>query len=361
MKGQLWLLAKVVTIYIGAVIGAGFASGQEIMQFFILHGECGLRGVVLATILFAYLGGYIMFLCTSLKTTGYKEIINLLLGSRAGSIMDILNLCMLIGGLGVMLSGSAAIFGEQFGLPGTAGVLVVISITVLVIFGGLDRVLAANVFMVPLKFFAVSLISLAVLYLNGGTPKLETMVPATFGVGGHWFVAGFLYVSYNMVVPVAVLSSLGKIVPCKIGVAGGVLGGLLLGMAVYLVTLAGLKYAPEVSNYQIPMLYLAGQLGKDYRLVLGLLIWLAILTTAIAQAHGFASRLAKGALNSYRFYGVGACFLALTISGFSFTSLVRVLYPIFGCAGLVLMFFLLVTPFTKLIRNLEKVLHFITR
>ena len=33
LKGDFWLLAKISTAYIGAVIGAGFASGQEIMQF----------------------------------------------------------------------------------------------------------------------------------------------------------------------------------------------------------------------------------------------------------------------------------------------------------------------------------------
>jgi uncharacterized membrane protein YkvI len=347
LKGKLWLLAKVVTAYIGAVIGAGFASGQEIMQFFILHGTSGLKGVILATALFTYLGGYIMFLCTSLKSTSYKDIFNLLLGPRAGKVMDILNLCMLLGGLSVMLSGSAAVFGEEFGLPARAGVLVVASLTALVVLGGLESVLTANVFMVPLKFLAVSVISLAALFLSGGVENQQPVGTAAPGVAGHWAVAGFLYVSYNMVVPVAVLSTLGRVVPRKIGIAGGILGGLLLGMAVFLVTLAGLRHFPEASAYQIPLLYLAGSLGQGFRLALGFLIWLAILTTAIAQAHGFASRLAKGALKPYRIFGIGACLLALPLSGFSFFVLVRFLYPLFGCAGLVLLTALLMAPFVK--------------
>ncbi|TEB04154.1 hypothetical protein Psch_03876 [Pelotomaculum schinkii] len=361
LKGQVWLLAKVVTAYIGAVIGAGFASGQEIMQFFILHGASGLKGVALATALFAYLGGYVMFLCTSLKSTGYKEILTLLLGSRVGKVIDILNLCMLLAGLSVMLSGSAAVFGEQFGLPARAGVLVVATLTAMVILGGLDGVLTANVFMVPLKFLAVSLISLAALRLGGGPVNLEPVVPAAAGVAGHWAVAGLLYVSYNMVVPVAVLSSLGRMVPRKIGVAGGVLGGLLLGAAVCLVTLAGLRHFPEASTYQIPLLYLAGRLGYGFQQALGLLIWLAILTTAIAQAHGFASRLAGGALKPYRIFGVGACLLALPLSGFSFAALVRLLYPLFGCVGLALLLALLAAPFSKFFRRPEKMLHIIKR
>jgi uncharacterized membrane protein YkvI len=60
LKGDFWLLAKISTAYIGAVIGAGFASGQEIMQFFILHDGKGLTGAVLATLLFSYLGNRLL-------------------------------------------------------------------------------------------------------------------------------------------------------------------------------------------------------------------------------------------------------------------------------------------------------------
>jgi uncharacterized membrane protein YkvI len=302
-----------------------------------------------------------MFICTTLKSSGYKEVFTVLLGPRIGKAMDILNLCILLGGLGVMLSGSAAVFGEQFGLPARLGVLVVAVLTALVILGGLNGVLTANVFMVPLKFLAVSIISLASLCLGGGAPNPEQFLPEGAGVAGHWAVAGFLYVSYNMLVPVAVLSSLGRIVPRKIGVAGGILGGLLLGVAIYLVTLAELRHFPGASTYQIPLLYLAGRLGHGFSFALGLMIWLAILTTAIAQAHGFASRLAGEALKPYRICGIGACLLALPLSGFSFAALVRFLYPLFGCAGLVLLLALLIAPLAKIYREPEKILHIIKR
>lgn len=351
LRGNLWLLAKVVTIYIGGIIGAGFASGQEIMQFFILHGRGGLKGVVLATVLFAYLGGLIMFLSIKMKSTSYREVITFLLGPLGGKLMDALNLLMLLGGLSVMLAGSAAVFGEQFGLPARAGVWVVAALTSAVIWGGLEGVLTVNVFLVPLKFLAVSAISFAALVIAGGTAG--EMIPAAqsgAGVAGHWAPAGFLYVSYNMVVPIAVLSSLGNIVPLKTGVAGGVLGGLLLGLAIFLVAMAGLAYLPEVASCQIPLLYLAGHLGTGFRWVLGFLIWLAILTTAIASAHGIASRLAPEGGGRYRLFGVGACLLALPLSGVSFAGLVRLLYPMFGYAGLVLLGSLLIVPVPKIFR-----------
>ncbi|MFX4262970.1 hypothetical protein ACOBQJ_12305 [Pelotomaculum propionicicum] len=346
-----WLLAKVISAYIGAVIGAGFASGQEIMQFFILHGRSGLIGAALATILFAYLGGLVMYLAITMRSGSYKKLLGFLLGEKAGRFMDIFNLFMLLGGVGVMMAGSAAVFSEQFDLPAGAGIWSVAVLTSLVLMGGLEGVLNANVCLVPLKYLAVLAISLAALLSPGGLSGFHAGAAASGGVAGSWALAGFLYVSYNMVVPVAVLSSLGNTVPLKTGLAGGVLGGLLLGLAVFLVTAAGLAHMPEAASYQVPMLYLAGSFGPVLRLGLGLLIWLAILTTTIANAHGFASRLAPAGGVSYRLYGIGSCLLALPLASFSFSSLVRFLYPLFGYAGLVLLVALLARPLLCFCRN----------
>ncbi|MDQ7864677.1 hypothetical protein RCO48_36995 [Peribacillus frigoritolerans] len=42
--------------YIGIIIGAGFASGQEVLQFFTSFGIYSVLGIVVATVLFAFLG-----------------------------------------------------------------------------------------------------------------------------------------------------------------------------------------------------------------------------------------------------------------------------------------------------------------
>lgn len=346
VKNKFLAFLKVVTAYIGAVIGAGFASGQEVLQFFILHGNKGLFGVFLATILFAYLGGLVMYLSIRLQTVNYKELLSFLLGANMVKIMDKLNLAILFGGLSVMMAGSAAVFGEHFGLPAQAGVIFVFVFTVIVIIGGTDGFLMANTILVPLKFFAVVLITgIAIIKAQG--QMLQPPLLTEGGVAGHWIWASLLYVSYNMLVPLAVFSSLGKSIPLRIGIAGGVVGGILLGVAVSLVTIAGLLYLPGITSCQIPLLYLAGDLDSGFHWISGLLIWLAILTTAIANAHGIASRLApRGGLN-YRLFGIGACFFAVPLGSFDFKDLVRFLYPLFGCIGLILLLCLLIIPVVK--------------
>jgi uncharacterized membrane protein YkvI len=342
-------LVQVSTLYIGSVIGAGFASGQEIMQFFVLHGSKGLWGAALATIMLAYLGGITMFLAVKIRSGCYRDILSCLMAPAGRKIMDALSLIMLLGGLCAMMAGSAAVFEEHLGLPARAGSLSVALITALVILGGLEGVLTANTFLVPIKFTVVALISVAALWSSGVAPEeFVFSARAAGGITGNWILAGMLYVSYNMVAPLAVLSTLGRVVPLKTGVAGGVLGGLLLGAVMFLVILAELAYMPEAGYYQIPLLYLAESLNTGFCRAVGILIWLAILTTAIADAHGFASRLASARKTRYRIYGIGACLLVLPAASFGFSNMVRLLYPLFGYAGLLLTAILLSTPLVVL-------------
>ncbi|MEW6065637.1 MAG: hypothetical protein AB1538_10810, partial [Bacillota bacterium] len=70
------LLIRLVATYVGAVIGAGFASGQEILQFFILFGYQGLLGVLVATVLFAYLGAVVLYLSVKLRSGSYQELLS---------------------------------------------------------------------------------------------------------------------------------------------------------------------------------------------------------------------------------------------------------------------------------------------
>lgn len=40
--------------FVGLIVGAGFASGQEIMQYFTSFGIMGIVGGIVATIAFAF-------------------------------------------------------------------------------------------------------------------------------------------------------------------------------------------------------------------------------------------------------------------------------------------------------------------
>lgn len=338
------LYFKVIATYIGSIIGAGFASGQEIMQFFIMYGDKAIYGVLISSILFAYLGAVVLYLSSKLKTSGYERLFSYVLGARISKYMDFISLVMLVGGLGIMLAGSGAIFSEHLGQSKYVGITLAAAITCLVILGGLQGVLMANAFLVPVKVTVIIAVCIWAIIHAGSLPQDFFQNVSANKVAGHWMWSAVLYVSYNMIVPVAVLSSLGQAISEKEGILSGITGGIGLGITAGIITLAGLVFYPAIIHYQVPLLYLAQQAGEHWQKLLGFLIWLAILTTAIADAHGFASRLAPLNSKKYKIIGVGITLITIPLAGVEFPKLVKNLYPLFGYAGLVLVFALLITP-----------------
>lgn len=349
---QLAAAGKVAALYAGGVIGAGFASGQEILQFFALLGPGGLLGTALAASLFAYLGAVVVGMATGLHSTSYRRVIDRLLGRRLGALLDLVSLLVLFGGLGVMLAGSGAVAQQQFDLPPAAGVLGLAILTSLVIYRGLVGVIEVNVLVVPIKVLTVAAVSVYAILVGRTVPAGDGM--AAGPGGGYWWAAAVLYVSYNLIIPIAVLASVGDTLPRAAGITGAVAGGLILGGTAALITAALQAHLPGVAVAQVPLLYLAGKVHPALAGLVSVVIWLAIFTTAVAEAHGFAARLAAPGTASYRLYGIGAVICALPLTCAGFPSLVRFFYPLFGYTGLLLIVPLAFAPLAGIWCKIKK-------
>ncbi|HBT48846.1 MAG: hypothetical protein XD49_0570 [Caldanaerobacter subterraneus] len=74
---------KIAATYIGTVVGAGFASGQEILQFFVYHGKKGILGLLIVTLLFVFYGNAILFLGNCFRASSYKRVVFVIAGGIA--------------------------------------------------------------------------------------------------------------------------------------------------------------------------------------------------------------------------------------------------------------------------------------
>ena len=64
---------KIAFAYVAALVGAGFASGQEIISFFVKYGKISAVGVILSAILFGIFAAVVLCGCIELKTVCYAE------------------------------------------------------------------------------------------------------------------------------------------------------------------------------------------------------------------------------------------------------------------------------------------------
>lgn len=337
---------RVAATYVGTVVGAGFASGQEMMRFFASYGRLGLAGVAVATLLFCAFGVIIMDLGRRLGARTHREILHHVCGPYLGRLMDGLVTLFLGATLAVMVAGGGAVFAEQLGLARSAGTLITACLASLTILGGMRGIMAANSFVVPMLAGAVLLLTVGSITHHGLGSILENALPQpNLAPVGAWWLAALLYVGNNLVISISVLGPLGAEVGDRRTILwGGLAGGLSLGLLAAGIKLAVSAHLPQIGLFELPMLFLARFHLPPVQWFYTLILWLEIYTTAIACAYGFAERGAALLPGRYREVVVGITCLALITSGLGFSQLLTILYPLFGAATLVVLAGLSVSP-----------------
>lgn len=329
---------QIAATYIGAVVGAGFASGQEIMQFFVPFGRQAYWGTVMVTLLFILLGMTVLRLAMRRQFNSYQEIVGYLLGPRLGRVVDGFLSLFLFLGLCIMLAGSGAIFAEHLDGPAGLGIGLAVLCLAVVLTGEVKGLVWFNSLLVPVKFLLCLGVCLAAVWLTpGGPPLISPASPGLNPVSSSWIWASLLYVSYNLVLGMVVLASLGPYAERAGNTLGAVLGGVGLGVFALAIIYALQVNYPAVAEYEVPMLYVAALVHPGLKYLYGIILWLGILTTAVANAYGFAQRLAALSRLSYRTCLGLTLLAAIPFAQFSFADLIQIVYPFFGYVGLALM------------------------
>lgn len=323
--GIIWQIALT---YIGAVVGAGFASGQEILQFFAIFGGKGLWGAALASGLFALVGGELLILAREIKAKSYQMVLYHLCGHRLGRIYDLLLTGFLFVGLAIMLSGSGRILTE-LGLIDPLGPLVMALLVGGITSFGNEGLLGASLALVPWLLGGC----FALLCFSAASPAHGVVHVGTFP---PWWFAALLYVSYNMGLALAVLTSLAEEVPPRQARLAGLLGGLGLGAALGACTLTLLLMANPYGEF--PLLDAAALGGPIFQGGYALILWAAMLTTALANTNALAGRLT---ILKAPWRGVALCLAALPWTTLGFSRLIALFYPLYGYLGLFLLVLLL--------------------
>jgi len=329
---------QVAATYVGAVMGAGFASGQEIQQFFSRFGGWGLGGIAVSSALFALLGWIMLELLERWSITSYADFFRRLFGDFWGRRADFLVSCLLFVGMLAMLTGSGALFSQYFGLASWLGILLTGGVIALALWFRSEGVLWINSVLIPLKFvFCLGIALFAAVLAAPGDGEGVILPPNP--LLRHWLVAAVLYVSFNLTLAMVVFASLGKVVHRKGARLGAVGGGLALGAFAVAIAAALLRF-PEVMALEIPMVAVAGKLGDWAAFFYVMVLWLAMITAAVGNSFSLACRLAQTQRLSYIQASVLILLAGLALAGIRFSQIVSIVYPLCGYLGLVFLPFI---------------------
>lgn len=327
----------IAATYVGTVVGAGFATGQEVLRFFTHFGLNGIWGLIGATFLFAVLGGMILHIGHELGAESHVAVVNAVLGPTLGRLLDWVITFFLFGSAAVMMAGSGAVFAESFGLNRFLGTLLMAIIAGGTVLMGLRGVVKSISAVAPVLIGLVVVISLGSLFATGiSQADLRWYRPAEAATA-WWPVSLFLYVSYNLLLSIAVLGPLGKeAIDGRTGFWGGVTGGLVLGVGALLINLALLGGLPDSAHYEVPMIQLARRFPALVSGIYSIILWAEVYTTAVSSLYGLAVRLTRPESPRYALVVGAATVGALVLSQVGFSQMVTILFPMVGWLGLIL-------------------------
>ena len=324
---------QIASAYIGTVIGAGFASGQEVLRFFDAFGLWGVPAIMVASTLFFLIGYSILLIGYRLKAQSHLDVVRFTNGPVLGAFIDILITISLFGGLSAMIAGAGAIFGEQLSLTPMWGTFVMALLALLTVSTGTRGVVRANSFLVPFLIAIMLAVSVASLIRNPITPQEISATAALPGATPNWLLSATNYASYNIVISIGVLAPMGSAVRDKSKLLqGALLGAAGLSAALIAIYLCVMTNIMEAGGRELPMVAAAGSLSGVIRILFVAVLFAAIYTTAVGNLFALSQRVTLG-LPRKLFIALAAC-LALVAGQFGFSNMVRFLYPAVGYGGM---------------------------
>lgn len=333
-------LLNVALMFVGAIMGAGFASGREIWQFFGVFGKQGRIGILLIAVLFVVLGMMTAYLARILGTNDMGRIIapggNPKIENLVSWFMAIMLFTVLIN----MTAAGGALLHQNFGISRLVGGVLIGVLVIVTVLGEFERISRVFRYIMPVLFAAVILISaLAVTANLGASAQREPVKPSP--IAGNWVLAACLYISYNILamIPIVATSSVNAKSE-KSAMLGSGLGGIFLGVLAFTIVLALQKDMQFAQAMDMPMLAYAGRISKGAGIIYSVLLFAAIYASATSNFYGFTTKLRTDEKKSRKVI-LSAC-LAFLLGLVGFKNVVAYMFPIEGYLGFAIIAMLLV-------------------
>ncbi|OCA87114.1 hypothetical protein A8F95_07530 [Bacillus wudalianchiensis] len=338
---------QIAGAYIGVIVGAGFASGQEILQFFTSFGWLSIVGTCLATVLFAFLGMQLLQIGSRIQTDSHKNVIYLICGKWVGVFVDGLITFFLFGVAAVMIAGSGSIFEQQFGIAPLYGSMVMTVLTAVTLCFNFQKVISAISFMTPFLFFMIFIVFMySVVQYEGNLSDILQLRKTENTAASHWLIGAILYVSYNIAAGGAILTLMGGAEKSeKTAGLGGILGGIGLGLLILFINLTMLLDFEASQQAAMPIVHIANEISPITGYFMSFVLLAMIYNTSVGMIYAFAARIVPASGKSFTPTVIVSTLVAFLASFVGFVKLVGTLYPIVGYLGLILIIGVIVAWF----------------
>lgn len=325
---------KIALVIIGALIGAGFASGQEIYLFFFSYGKKGILGIIVSSILLGIIIYKTIVIIKEKQITTYKEFLKNIIPekNRKEKILEIINTIIntfILITFYIMIAGFGGYLAETIEIPQIIGSSILAIICIIIMSKETKGIVKVSEAIVPILILFIIIIGIYTLSSTNIINKINEMKIVK---GSNWLVSGVIYASYNSILLIPVLISINKIITKKEISKTAIIITLTTFILATSIFVSMLKIDVNIRNLEMPVSYVINTQLPKLKIAYGIVILTSILTTAISLIAGLMQNVKKQNNKKIILYLI--CISSIPISQIGFSALIQLLYPIFGYIGI---------------------------
>lgn len=332
--------------FIAFLIGSGFATGQEVLQYFSAYGYKGLLGVLVVFLLFLYVGSSFISAGQEHKFKNGNQIYKYYCGGAIGIFYDYFSIAFIYMSFIVMVGGAGAAVNQQYGLPVPVGGIALGVIAAVTVLLGLGKIVDVISKIGPVIILLTLLLGVAAIMRNpAGLTNTNTILSEVnvLKASSNWFFAAFSYVGFCMLWLAGFLTSMGSESDSKReSVLGIFVGAIGFSVALAIIALGILANIKDLEGSMVPTLSLAKMIHPYLALVFSLIVIAGIYTTAVPLLWQVSARFAEEKTTKFRTLTIVLAVIGIIVGLLvPFDRLVNIIYVINGYIGIILLIFMI--------------------
>ena len=328
---------KIIFVLIGTFVGAGFASGKEVFNFFTIFSFNGIISILLFSFLLFLLINKCLNIKTNLKLKSYNEFIFYLEKKykffNHRFFLFIINI-FLASSFYIMIAALSSLFDYQFNIAKLITITWCVFICYFIFYKkNINFIYIINSILMPILILFIISLCLFNTNLNNinfyETNNSSNILTAIF--------MGLLYFSYNSLLLIPIVFDL-KITEKNNNFKISLIFSLIILLLTFLINLLLLSFYNLVCDLELPILFISNSSIKIFSYLYFFIILSAIFTTMVSSGYSFVSNFNK---NNFKIKLITFLLFSFVFCVFSFSSLINFFYPLFGLIGFTQIFLIL--------------------
>lgn len=329
-------IIKIVSILIGTIIGAGFASGKEIYTFFKVFGNLGLFGLCLSTSMIGITIYIVLNIVKKYKVKNNDIFLEEISNNKVKKLHTItksllnntINIFLIVSFF-IMIAGWSAFFKQKYNIPIFISSCIMAILLYITFLNNIDGIMKISSYILPILF-------LIIIYITIKNVPLQEIIPIHIfdNINQIFYVVlnSFIYSSYNSIMLIPILISISNKIKTKkeIRIITFITTIILLVLSVCIFQILNLS-KNNMAYIELPILKILSN-TKIQEFLYSLVIIIAIYTTAVSAGYGFLESIKDK--RKYKIISAVICFVSIPISYIGFGKLINIMYPLFGTIGM---------------------------